>query len=104
MTEHEAWKAHQEDVFDVVADLDKPSDRIQYAFRAGYRLARGESIPAQSSEICAPCKAGDHAMCHFWARHRWWEPCGCLHGAHAGLMVPVDPHHPGAGGTEVSGE
>jgi hypothetical protein len=43
----ETWKAHKDDVFDVVADLDPPSARIEYAFKAGYQ--QGEALVASLS-------------------------------------------------------
>lgn len=37
------WEAEMDDVFNVIADIDLPSARIEYAFKAGYLAAHGDS-------------------------------------------------------------
>lgn len=35
MTPKQAWEAQKDDIFNVVADLDRPSEHIEYAYLAG---------------------------------------------------------------------
>jgi hypothetical protein len=37
MTADEVWETESDNVFDVVADIDPPSARIEYAFKAGWQ-------------------------------------------------------------------
>lgn len=39
MNVDDLWAAQRDDVFDVVADIDPPSARIEYAFKAGYQAS-----------------------------------------------------------------
>lgn len=35
-----AWEEQRDDVFNVVADIDRPSAKVEYAFKAGYLANR----------------------------------------------------------------
>lgn len=47
MTADDAWEAQKDDVFNVVAHIDVPSERIRYAFLAGYCVATGATISVE---------------------------------------------------------
>lgn len=90
-TSDQAWERERDDVFNVVADIDPQSARIEYAFLAGYKAALDDSGEQTGPYVCPPCEAGDHPMCHYWGRHRWWAPCDCPDQGHTGLSRPVNP-------------
>lgn len=80
------WETQKDDVFNVVADIDLPSARIEYAFKAGYLAAE---VQPHEPEVCRPCQANDHGHCYYWGRRRSWAPCGCKDEQHHGEPVPV---------------
>lgn len=45
-----AWEHHKDDVFNVVADIDPQSTRIEYAFKAGYIAAEQDSFAPTEDE------------------------------------------------------
>lgn len=49
MTANDAWEAHKDDVFNVVADIEVPSERIRYAFLAGYCVAAGLALVVETA-------------------------------------------------------
>jgi hypothetical protein len=60
MTADEAWREQCGEVFDVVADIDPPSARIAYAFKAGYVAATarstGESLAFDALRMLPPVR------------------------------------------------
>lgn len=50
MSVDEVWEHERDDVFNVVADIDPPSARIEYAFKAGWLAAERDSFAPTEDE------------------------------------------------------
>lgn len=49
MTAEQVYDKQQDDILNVVADIDRPSDRIRYAFVQGYEAAGAAQLQARES-------------------------------------------------------
>jgi hypothetical protein len=89
MNADDAWESLKDDVFNVVADVDVPSERIRYAFLAGHCAGSGMPQPIVKPATCRACQEGAHPDCYYWERRRSWAPCACGDDLHKGKPAPV---------------
>jgi hypothetical protein len=85
----ESWESQKDDVFNIVADIEVPSEQIRYAFLAGHCAAMGAPLPVFEATMCRACQVDDHAACYYWERRRSWAPCVCENALHKGKPAPV---------------